>query len=115
MVSGLHRIALVTRSQKWCFVAAPSQAQMMGLLSGESSARTIIVTAHPDDETVGLGARLRSLRHAAMVVATNGAPSKMGDAQGAGFTTRADYARAKNGAGTRIIVVRCRPHLSMPR
>jgi N-acetylglucosamine malate deacetylase 2 len=80
----------------------PSQAQLASLLSGERIARTIIVAAHPDDETIGLGARLHRLRHALFVIVTDGAPSRINDAQSNVSTTRADYARTRRGELERV-------------
>jgi hypothetical protein len=56
---------------------------------------TVIIVAHPDDEVVGVGARLPRLRQAVFIHVTDGAPRDLHDATAAGFATRLDYARAR--------------------
>jgi LmbE family N-acetylglucosaminyl deacetylase len=57
--------------------------------------RTAIIAAHPDDETIGLGARLAAFQNAAFFIVTDGAPENLVDARAAGFTSRAAYAIAR--------------------
>jgi N-acetylglucosamine malate deacetylase 2 len=54
-----------------------------------------LVAAHPDDETIGLGARLADLDEPWVFHVTDGAPRDMRDAAAHGFATREDYARAR--------------------
>jgi LmbE family N-acetylglucosaminyl deacetylase len=51
-----------------------------------------VVVAHPDDETIGLGAQLPRLSGVQIVHVTNGSPRNPADANRAGFTTPAAYA-----------------------
>jgi LmbE family N-acetylglucosaminyl deacetylase len=57
--------------------------------------RVMIVMAHPDDETLGLGAQLCRFDDALLVHATDGAPRDGEDARNHGFATPADYAAAR--------------------
>ncbi|MBZ0157308.1 MAG: PIG-L family deacetylase [Alphaproteobacteria bacterium] len=57
--------------------------------------RTVIVAAHPDDETVGAGSRFRYFRDPVFVHVTDGAPRAMHDALAAGFSTREEYGQAR--------------------
>ena len=68
------------------------------LIDGTQSDRapkTVVVVAHPDDEAIGVGARLRSLPDALIVHVTDGAPRDPVYAQKKGFATREEYARAR--------------------
>jgi LmbE family N-acetylglucosaminyl deacetylase len=53
------------------------------------------VAAHPDDETLGLGAHLSQLERFTLVHITDGAPRDMQDAHREGFETRRAYAAAR--------------------
>jgi LmbE family N-acetylglucosaminyl deacetylase len=78
----------------------PAQAALLSILSAPPEApppslpRTMVVTAHPDDETVGAGSRLPRLREARFVCITDGAPRNGEDASGQELTP-AEYARAR--------------------
>jgi LmbE family N-acetylglucosaminyl deacetylase len=56
---------------------------------------TMIVVAHPDDESIGAGARLRSLGDVYVVDVTNGAPKDIECAHRHGFATVDEYAEAR--------------------
>jgi N-acetylglucosamine malate deacetylase 2 len=56
--------------------------------------RTMVVVAHPDDETAGAGSRLPRLKDARFVYITDGAPRDGQDAQRHGYTP-AEYADAR--------------------
>lgn len=56
---------------------------------------TLIVVAHPDDESIGAGARLNRLGNAWIVEVTDGAPTDLECARRHGFDTREDYAEAR--------------------
>ena len=55
----------------------------------------MIVVAHPDDETIGMGAQLCRFDDALLVQVTDGAPRDGHDAAAHGFATLADYAAAR--------------------
>ena len=57
--------------------------------------RLAVIVAHPDDETVGAGARLDRLRDALFLFVTDGAPRNLSDARSAGFDNRCQYAAAR--------------------
>jgi LmbE family N-acetylglucosaminyl deacetylase len=56
---------------------------------------TLIIVAHPDDESIGAGARLRKLGDAWVVDVTDGAPRDADCAHRHGFDTPEEYARAR--------------------
>lgn len=55
----------------------------------------MIVVAHPDDETIGIGGHLAGLPQCRIVHVTDGAPRNLADARVHGFEVRQDYARAR--------------------
>ncbi len=57
--------------------------------------RTLLIAAHPDDETIGAGALLRRRPNIKVIHVTDGSPLNASDALGAGFTTREEYAEAR--------------------
>jgi LmbE family N-acetylglucosaminyl deacetylase len=75
----------------------PASAWLEALRGGEPiTAPALVVAAHPDDETVGLGLRLDRFTDLTLIHATDGAPADMGDARRAGFSTREAYAQARS-------------------
>jgi LmbE family N-acetylglucosaminyl deacetylase len=62
---------------------------------GKITASTLVVVAHPDDETVGMGAQLSRFHDALLVQLTNGAPRDGRDAAMHGFGTIVEYAFAR--------------------
>jgi LmbE family N-acetylglucosaminyl deacetylase len=56
----------------------------------------VIVAPHPDDEIIGVGAHIPSIRDLWIVHATDGAPRNLHDARKNGFTTREEYAIARH-------------------
>jgi LmbE family N-acetylglucosaminyl deacetylase len=54
-----------------------------------------VVVAHPDDETLGLGARLDAFQRLTLIHVTDGAPQDPADAHRAGFPDAAAYRRAR--------------------
>lgn len=56
---------------------------------------TLVVVAHPDDESIGAGARLNRLGNAWIVEITDGAPNDLDCARRHGFDSREEYAEAR--------------------
>ncbi len=57
--------------------------------------RAMTVFAHPDDETIALGARLRRFAAAHFVQVTDGAPQNEEDSRSHGFQSLQDYRQAR--------------------
>jgi N-acetylglucosamine malate deacetylase 2 len=89
----------------------PAQAALLSVLAAPAGAvpgalpATMVVTAHPGDETVGAGSRLPRLAAARFVCVTDGAPRNGEDASRYGFTPD-EYARARR-LELQTVLVRC--------
>lgn len=59
------------------------------------AASIMVVVAHPDDETIGMGAQLSRLHNALLIQLTDGAPRDGRDAAMHGYATIAEYAFAR--------------------
>jgi LmbE family N-acetylglucosaminyl deacetylase len=72
-------------------------ASIIGALAERRTfnAGAMIVIAHPDDETIGMGAQLSRFEDALLVLVTDGAPRDGRDAAAHGFATVAEYASAR--------------------
>ena len=71
----------------------PLLAELAG--DGPVLSRTMIVVAHPDDETIAIGAQLCRFGDALLLHVTDGAPRDGADTRAHGFSTLADYAAAR--------------------
>ncbi|HET8547031.1 MAG TPA: PIG-L family deacetylase [Bryobacteraceae bacterium] len=66
------------------------------LVSGEPLGESVLlVAAHPDDEIIGVGSRLRYFENLTLVWVTDGAPRDLRDARAHGFENAADYAKER--------------------
>lgn len=63
--------------------------------SRSAGPRVVMVCAHPDDETIGAGARLARLDPIALIYLTDGAPRDAAFSLAAGCGDRAEYARLR--------------------
>jgi len=74
---------------------SPADPALQALASGQDITEpVVIISAHPDDETIGVGARLRRLKNLTLIHVTNGAPDRPG-ANLAGFPNPASYSAAR--------------------
>jgi N-acetylglucosamine malate deacetylase 2 len=77
----------------------PSLTAFARLLSspveGSGGKELMVVAAHPDDETAGLGSQLQALRHVTVAHVTDGAPRDLADARTNGFDGWQAYADAR--------------------
>jgi len=74
--------------------AAGDLAGFTAILDGASGG-IVVVSAHPDDETIGIGGHLPLLSCVAIVHITDGAPRSLHDARRYGFSTWQAYAEAR--------------------
>jgi LmbE family N-acetylglucosaminyl deacetylase len=76
---------------------AAAGSRMLGALAGRHpiEAKCMIVVAHPDDETIGMGAQLCGFRDALLIQITDGAPRNGRDAAAHGYGSIAEYAFAR--------------------
>jgi LmbE family N-acetylglucosaminyl deacetylase len=90
-------------------LAAPERAALFlrALETGlPLRARTVaLVTAHPDDETIGAGALLPRLQGVTVILATDGAPRNGDDAARQGFAGAAEYAFARSCEFERVMML----------
>lgn len=98
-MTGERRITM--EEARWAEDAPAMQTLLELLCARADDARplppTLVIVAHPDDEVIGAGARLRRLRTATLVHVTDGAPRRGRDAEAQGFASREAYAQARRG------------------
>jgi LmbE family N-acetylglucosaminyl deacetylase len=85
---------LLTQSHPAALRPSPGLAgeALEALCLGKTIARpTVVVVAHPDDETIGLGGRLAGFEQLTLVHLTDGAPQNGADARRSGFPGREAY------------------------
>lgn len=75
----------------------PAAGDLLAALAGGETltAPIVVVLAHPDDETIGMGSRLAKMRNLTLVYATDGAPPDMVRARSLGFENVEAYSRAR--------------------
>jgi LmbE family N-acetylglucosaminyl deacetylase len=67
--------------------------------------RALVVAAHPDDEIIGVGARLARWPTADVVYTTDGAPNDLRDAWALGISSRNEYASLRRTERGRALAV----------
>jgi LmbE family N-acetylglucosaminyl deacetylase len=83
----------------------------MGDWKAELTGRVLVLVAHADDECVGYGALLQTMREAVVVIATDGAPrdeyfwGRYGSREKYAAVRRDEARRAAEGAGVRELVL----------
>ena len=63
----------------------------------------LVIAAHPDDEIIGVGARLARWSKAGVVHTTDGAPNDMRDARALGLATRDEYVALRRSERARAL------------
>jgi LmbE family N-acetylglucosaminyl deacetylase len=69
--------------------------RVCGLAPDQPPPKTVVIVAHPDDEAIGAGARLRDLPDVTIIYVTDGAPRDPEYALRKGYATREAYAKSR--------------------
>jgi N-acetylglucosamine malate deacetylase 2 len=72
--------------------------------SADQMPHAMVVVAHPDDETISLGARLGRFHEGHFVHVTDGAPRNEQDSRAHGFSSLADYRQERAGELSELFV-----------
>ncbi|HEV2400914.1 MAG TPA: PIG-L family deacetylase [Candidatus Sulfotelmatobacter sp.] len=67
--------------------------------------RTLLIAAHPDDETIGAGIRISHTPGIQVVHLTDGSPVDLSDALAAGFSNQETYANARREEAARALAI----------
>jgi LmbE family N-acetylglucosaminyl deacetylase len=76
---------------------SPRPARSAPPLTDLSERSTLVVTAHPDDESIAAAALMQRVPRLGVICITNGAPFNENYARQAGFDNRLDHALARRG------------------
>lgn len=79
----------------WRSAEIASFADMLAASGRDPPGEIMIIVAHPDDETIGIGGHLGRLHRQSIIHVTDGAPRSGQDAIRLGFPTRSTYAAAR--------------------
>jgi LmbE family N-acetylglucosaminyl deacetylase len=82
-------------------IASAAAAILESLVERKTiESKVMIVVAHPDDETIGMGAQLCRFSDALLVHVTDGAPRDGRDANAHGYSSTAEYPAARHAVTT---------------
>src|SRR4051794_3305478 len=73
------------------------------MLSRRIDEPAVVITAHPDDETLAMGGRLKTFKSLTLIQLTDGAPTCDADARRAGFVRRIAYAEERESEAQRAL------------
>jgi LmbE family N-acetylglucosaminyl deacetylase len=90
-------------------ITVPDQDNLLQRLTAAErpllTLKTVVIVAHPDEETLACGALLPRLADVTVVHVTDGAPRTSDDARRHGFGHWAEYARARRGEVERAATI----------
>jgi len=74
-------------------------------MQADNTPRTLVIAAHPDDETIGAAVRISRTKGIQIIHVTDGSPLDPADAITAGFTRPRDYAAARREEAERALAL----------